>query len=67
MVGMYQLKKAKFGEGCLRCMFNWQCRKNVLVVKKQAAAEGWSKVFDKCGGAGIVTWRPLEKLKRKRF
>lgn len=48
-------------------MFNWQCRKNVLVVKKQAAAEGWSKVFDKCGGAGIVAWRPLEKLKRKRF
>ena len=26
---LYQLKKAEFGEGCLRCMFNWQCRKNV--------------------------------------
>ena len=64
---LYQLKKAKFGEGCLRCMFNCQCRKNVLVVKKQAAAEGWSKVFDKCGGGGIVAWSPLEKLKRKRF
>ena len=64
---LYQLKKAKFGEGCLHCMFNCQCRKNVLVVKKQAAAEGWSKVFDKCGGTGIVAWSPLEKLKRKRF
>lgn len=64
---LYQLKKAEFGENCLRCMFNWQCKKSVLVTKKQAAAEGWSKVFDECGIAGIVAWRPLEKLKRKRF